>query len=65
MKRIIKFLCTVLLLTSIFSVPAKANAWLVLEGINLGAQGLLKIKDKITDLNQDRKDKKKIKKVKK
>ncbi|MDA7480343.1 caspase family protein [Candidatus Pelagibacter ubique] len=61
MKRIIKFLCTVLLLTSIFSVPAKANAWLVLEGISLGTQGLLKIKDKITDLNQDRKDKKKKK----
>ena len=40
MKCIIKFLCTVLLLTSIFSVPAKANPWLVLEGVNLGFQVL-------------------------
>ena len=61
MKCIIKFLCTVLLLTSIFSVPAKANAWLVLEGISLGAQGLLKVKEKLTDLNQERKNKKQIK----
>ena len=61
MKRILISLFTVLLLGSIITVPAKANAWLVLEGLNLGAQGLLKIKEKITDLNQERKNKKQIK----
>jgi len=60
MKRLLLSILTVLLLSSIVSVPAKANAWLVLEGINLGAQGLLKVKEKLTDFNKERKNKKQI-----
>ncbi|MDA9838111.1 caspase family protein [Candidatus Pelagibacter sp.] len=65
MKRLLAYLLTILSLYSISIVPSKANAWLVLEGVSLGAQGLIKIKDKITDLNQERKNKKKNKTKKK
>ena len=58
MKHLLVNLITILWLSSILTSPVKANPWLVLEGVSLGAQGLIKIKEKITDFNQDRKKKK-------
>ena len=49
----------------VLTLSAKANPWLVLESIGIGAQVLEAGVEKIKDVNNSRKNKKKIKNQKK
>ena len=48
----------------LFTIPVKANPWLVLEGIGIGVQVLEAGAEKLKDINKNRKTKKKLKKQK-
>ena len=48
----------------LFTIPVKANPWLVIEGIGIGVQVLEAGAEKLKDINKNRKTKKKLKKQK-
>jgi hypothetical protein len=57
-----KNILIIVFLSYLLNFPAKANPWLVLEGIGIGVQVLEAGAKKISDANKSRKTKKKINK---